>query len=102
LKTIKESIPAAKEEPWKIVNSGLERVVDTVQKKNNEVLKTVDAVVNNPVTNITAAIIGGDVEKRVKQVQEVVKEAKVHPLVVGNNKFGQYSVNQMNMLNKNV
>jgi len=63
--------------------------VDPVQKKNSEVLKTVDAIVNNPVVNVTASIAGPNAQKRVEQIQEVVREAKNHPLIVGNHKNQQ-------------
>jgi hypothetical protein len=87
LKTIQDNIPARNEEEKKHIDKAISKGVDIVHKKNSEVLKTVDAIINNPVANITASIAGPDVKKRVEQVQEIVKEAKSHPLIVGNHKF---------------
>lgn len=73
-----------------MVNAGIEKAVDTVQGKAAEVLKVVDTVVNNPVTNAVAPKLGPNTQKNVEKVQKVVTDLKNNPKIVGKNKFFQY------------
>ena len=46
-------------------------------------MRTVDSIANSPEVNIIGAIAGGDVQKNIKDGQEIIHNIATNPLIVG-------------------